>query len=271
MASAAIQKISKPFDLPQRACRMAFVHTTRYEETDNAIATAPKKSFSNKYRRVARGTLVSTPSGSDEMAWHLEVTRMEINGNPVGHRQAALTTGQFITDHHGDKTNWQIRLPAYEDTGASRFFSSERLAGLKADTRELAEDLVPKRLKSTVRTGSMLLRINVQALPELRGLTDRVHSSGLVFPAVDNLVLTTDGWRQYRGRRVLMASAQRRFEGETRQPVQHFRLAVEAIYLLDGSTGCPIAGYLNLDLQTRYLSYTKHTRLWKEMDYQLLN
>jgi hypothetical protein len=269
-SNAVIQKISEPFDLRERPCRLSFVYTIRYEESDNAIATGPKKSLRNGYRRVIQGRLESRSSGAD-MAWQLEVTRMEINGNPVSHQQAALTMGQFMTGQGGIKKAWQIRLPAYEDTGASRFFSTERLAALKADTRALAEDLVPYRFKRAVKTGDKLLRLNLNALPVFLDQTGLDSSAGREVTNVDHLVLMTDGWRQYRGRRVLKASARQRLDFDTRKTGQHHRLVVEAIYLLDGRTSCPVAGYINLDLQTRYLSYTRRTRLIKEMNYQLQN
>ena len=165
LASGAITTLSEPVDLTYRPCRLDFFHITRFEETDNAVSAEVETACPKGYNRVARGTVEATPSTTG-LNWRLDVTRMEVNGHQTSHRQASLTTGRFITDPRGQKSQWQIRLRAYEDTDASRLFP-RTLAGLKEDARALADDLVPCRLAGPVRTGDRLLRIKVHALPQL--------------------------------------------------------------------------------------------------------
>jgi hypothetical protein len=43
-----------------------------------------------------------------------------------------------------------------------------------------------------------------------------------------------------------------------------------AVYTIDAVTSCPVAGFLNLDLQTTYLSYTRQANLKKEWGYQIV-
>jgi hypothetical protein len=270
LASGEVKTLSEPVSLSYRPCRLVFSHTTRFQETDNAVSAEEETARRPRgYNRVAYGTIEATPSTSG-LNWRLDVTRMEVNGNQTSHRQAPLTTGRFLTDFRGQKSQWQISLPAYEDTGASRFFSPARLAGLKADTRELADDLVPYRLEGPVRTGGMLLRIRVHALPELlqrMGINKRPHD---LIPGQDELVLTAEGWRPYQGRQILVANGQRHIEFDTRRPLQHHRLEIEAIYTIDSATSCPVTGFLHVNLQTTYLSYTRNADLVKEWGYQIL-
>ncbi|MBC2735218.1 MAG: hypothetical protein HF981_12745 [Desulfobacteraceae bacterium] len=267
LASGAITALSEPVDLTYRPCRLDFFHITRFEETDNAVSAEAGNAPAKGYNRVARGTIEATPSTSG-LNWRLDVTRMEVNGNQTSHRQASLTTGQFATDHRGQKSQWQISLPAYEDTGASRFFSPARLAGLKDDTRALADDLVPYRFTGPVRTGDRLLRIKAHALPQLfqrMGINGRPQD---LMPQLDELVLAVEGWRPYQGRRILMASGEHQIEFDTDRPPQHHRLEMVAVYTIDEATSCPVTGFLHLDLQTTYLSYTRHAILRQEWGYQ---
>jgi hypothetical protein len=269
LASGDITTLSEPVDLTYRPCRLDFFHITRFEETDNAISTEVETARPKGYDRVARGTLEATPSTAG-LDWRLDVTRMEVNGNQTSHRQASLTTARFLTDRRGQKSHWQISLPAYEDTGASRFFSPARLAGLKDDTRALADDLVPYRFAGPVRTGDRLVRIKAHALPQLlqrMGIDGRPRD---LVPALDELVLAVEGWRSYQGRRILVASGQHHLEFDTDRPPQHHRLEIVAVYTIDDATSCPVTGFLQLDLQTTYLSYTRHARLWKEWGYQIV-
>jgi hypothetical protein len=268
-ARGAITTFSEPVDLTYRPCRLDFFHITRFEETDNAVSAKAENAPAKGYNRVARGTIEATPSTSG-LDWRLDVTRMEVNGNPTSHRQASLTTGRFSTDHRGQKSQWQISLPAYEDTGASRFFSPARLAGLKDDTRALADDLVPYRFAGPVRTGDRLLRIKAHALPQLfqrMGIKGRPQD---LMPELDELVLAVEGWRPYQGRRILVASGQRQLEFDTDSPPQHHRLEIVAVYTIDDASSCPVTGFLHVDLQTTYLSYTRHATIGKEWGYQIV-
>jgi hypothetical protein len=269
LTSGAITTLSEPVDLTYRPCRLDFFHITRFEETDNAVSAEVETARPKGYNRVARGTIEATPSTTG-LNWRLDVTRMEVNGHQTSHRQASLTTGRFITDPRGQKSQWQIRLPAYEDTGASRLFSPARLAGLKEDTRTLADDLVPCRLAGPVRTGDRLLRIKVHALPQLlqrMGINGRPRD---LMPGLDELVLAVEGWRPYQGRRILVASGEHQIEFDTDRPPRHHRLEMVAFYTIDAVTSCPVAGFLNLDLQTTYLSYMRQANLKKEWGYQIV-
>lgn len=269
LASDDITILSEPVDLTYRPCRLNFFHTTRFEETDNAVSAEGETARPKGYNRVARGTIEATPSASG-LDWRLDVTRMEVNGNQTSHRQASLTTGRFLTDYRGQKSRWQISLPAYEDTGASRFFSPARLAGLKDDARSLADDLVPYRFAGPVRTGDRLLRIKAHGLAQL---LQRMGINGQprdLIPGLDELVLAVEGWRPYQGRRILVARGQRDLEFDTDRPPQHHRLEIVAVYTIDDATSCPVTGFLHLDLQTTYLSYTRQANLWKEWGYQIV-
>jgi hypothetical protein len=268
LASGEITTLSEPVDLTYRPCRLDFFHITRFAETDNAVSAEVETARQKGYNRVARGTIEATPSTAG-LNWRLDVTRMEINGNQTSHRQASLTTGRFLTDHRGQKSQWQISLPAYEDTGASRLFSPARLAGLKEDTRALADDLVPYRFEGPVRTGDQLLRIKVHALLQLlqrMGINGRPRD---LIPGLDELVLAVEGWRSYQGRRILVASGQRQIEFDTDRPPQHHRLEIVAVNTIDAATSCPVTGFLHLDLQTTYLSYTRQANLKKEWGYHI--
>lgn len=269
LASGDITTLSEPVDLTYRPCRLDFFHITRFEETDNAVSAEAETARPKGYHRLARGTIEATPSTAG-LDWRLDVTRMEVNGNPTSHRQASLTTGRFLTDHRGQKSQWQISLPAYEDTGASRLFSPARLAGLKEDTRALADDLVPYRFEVPVRSGDRLLRIKAHALRQLlqrMGINRRPQD---LMPGLDELVLAVEGWRPYQGRRILMASGEHQIEFDTDHPPQHHRLEMVAVYTIDEATSCPVTGFLHLDLQTTYLSYTRHAILRKEWGYQIV-
>ena len=211
----------------------------------------------------------ATPVGGT-LDWRLDVSRMEVNGNRISHRQVPLSTGYFSTDRRGHKSQWRVRLPAYEDTGASRLLSPQRLAGLKADTRELASDLVPYRFDRTQQAGDRLLKMKIGNLPELfkrMGIGDLPEN---LVAEIETILLTADGWRQYRGRRVVIASAKRYLEFDSQNPFQRHRLKVEAAYMIDHKTTCPLNSLLRLDMQTTYLSYTRSARLNQKIDFQIL-
>jgi hypothetical protein len=97
-----------------------------------------------------------------------------------------------------------------------------------------------------------LLRIKVHALPQLlqrMGINGRPRD---LMPVLEELVLAVEGWRPYQGRRILVASGEHQIEFDTDRPPRHHRLEMVAIYTIDAVTSCPVAGFLNLDLQTTY-------------------
>jgi hypothetical protein len=168
-------------------------------QTDHILASGPITTLSEPVDLTYR------PCRLD----FFHITRMEVNGHQTSHRQASLTNGRFITDPRGQKSQWQIRLRAYEDTDASRLFP-RTLAGLKEDARALADDLVPCRLAGPVRTGDRLLRIKVHALPQLlqrMGINGRPRD---LMPGLEELVLAVEGWRPYQGRHILAAAGSTR-------------------------------------------------------------
>ena len=265
-----LEKLAGPVEVPYRPCRLGFVHTTRIEETDNATMAGKEITPPRAYTRVAYGSMEAAPVGGS-LDWRLDVNRMDVNGNRVSHRQVPLSTGHFSTDSRGRKSRWRVHLPAYEDTGASRLFSPQRVAGLKTDTWELANDLVPYRYDRSEQTGDRLLKMAIGNLPELlkrMGVGDLPDD---LVADLESVLLTADGWRQYKGRRVVIASAKRYLEFDSQNPRQHHRLKVEAAYMIDRMTSCPLNSILHLDMQTTYLSYTRNVRLNKAIDFQLLN
>jgi hypothetical protein len=264
-----IMALSTPIDAAYRPCRLSFVHRTEFEETDNAIVANPGTVVSLKFNRVAYGTIEAAAAGSG-LNWRMDVARMGINGNPVSHRQSMLSTGEFTTDSLGCKTHWEVRLPAYEETGASRFFSSARMAGLKSDARHLADDLVPRRLGREVGAGGRLMQINVWNLPDALAWMGIEEMPTQFEPMIEGLVLMADGWSHYQDRRVLTVRGQQRVTFDTQNPPQHHRLAVKATCLLDGQTFLPVAADVRLDLETTYLSYRRMGRFWKRMDFEEL-
>ena len=264
IATGAVGDLTDPVDLRYRAGQLTFQHTIRLEETDNAVPAGRKRKISAVYHHTAHGVITSTPLPSG-LTWRLEVTGMDVDGQPVSHRRVPLTTATVISDNVGRiLSDWQIRLPAYEKTGALRFFSSGRLAGLEADTRQLARDLIPVRFPRVERSGdrvqhlddaslqSLLRRAGIEALPD--GWTP--------------LVLAVDGERMYEGRKTLSASVRHHLEFDTWKPFRQHRLTVEAVCLVALDTGLPVASYGQYDLQSTHLSYTRNRRLWKKTTFE---
>ena len=66
-----------------------------------------------------------------------------------------------------------------------------------------------------------------------------------------------------------VASGQRQIEFDTDRPPQHHRLEIVAVNTIDAATSCPVTGFLHLDLQTTYLSYTRQANLKKEWGYHI--
>jgi hypothetical protein len=91
-----------------------------------------------------------------------------------------------------------------------------------------------------------------------------------LMPGLDELILAVEGWRPYQGRRILVASGEHQIEFDTDHPPQHHRLEMVAVYTIDADTSCPVTGFLNLDLQTTYLSYMRQANLKKEWGYQIV-
>jgi hypothetical protein len=262
-AAGDVRELTVPVDLRYRPCRLVFVHTIHVEESDNAVSAGQGPRLARRYRRTTHGSIAATVSGTG-LAWHLEVTRMEVDGQTVSHRRAPLTTCTFISDNVGHKRDWQTRLPAYEETGAIRLFSAGRLAGLETDARHLSQDLVPARLARVERSGDKLQYLNDPALEALlRQAGIEALPDGLA-----PLALAVDGVKTFGGRELLSASLHRRFEFDTQKPFRHHRLAIEARYLVDAGSGLPVAAYNHYALQSTHLSYTRNRRLWKKTTYE---
>jgi len=205
------------------------------------------------------------------LMWDIKVRKMKIRGETASHPRLPLSHNRMWFDEKGNEQKVEVSLPAYDQTGIRDVMSKQRYAQLVNDTRQIAHHLIIMFTNGPVRSGDVLYGIKKIKIREM--LEDQFETPGYFKGATGfkDIDFVLQGWSEYRGDRVLLATADSAIVVTVPARRKSYHCRVGGYVLLDPETFCLLKSVQIYTIELQYLSYEKEVRIVKINDLKIID